>query len=94
MDVFWTQHAAERLLERALLHDVTRTEMECIIRKQQVRTACGFDGKYKKNKFETIGMVNGKFFTVQKAEDKKGIIVITLWESSRKEVDLWFSKQK
>ena len=94
MGVFWSVHAKERFVERSLLYGFSRTELEQIIRKQQVRLDCGFDDKYGKQKFETIGVVNDKFFTVQKAEDRKNIIVITLWESSQKEVDLWLSKQK
>lgn len=94
MEVFWTKHGLERFTERALLYGFSRIELEQIIKKQEVRVKKGFDKKYNKNKFEAIGMVLNKFFTVQKAEDKKNIIVITLWESSKKEVDLWFSKQK
>ncbi|MEK6957847.1 MAG: DUF4258 domain-containing protein [archaeon] len=94
MEVFWTVHAKERFIERSLLHGFSRTELEEIIRKQQVRINKGFDQKYRKRKFETIGTVGKKFFTIQKAEDKKNIIVITLWESKDREVDLWLSKQK
>lgn len=77
-----------------MLHGFTRAEIEMVIKKQLVRLNKGFDEKYMKNKFETVGVVAGKFFTIEKAEDKKRIIVITLWESSKKEVELWFSKQK
>ncbi len=94
VDVFWTQHARERFVERALLYNLSRTELEEIVRKQEVKIKHGFDKKYKKKKFETIGTINKKFFTIQKAEDKKKIIVITLWESNQKEVNLWLSKQK
>jgi len=94
VEVFWTQHALERFTERALLYGLSRTELEFVIKKQEVRIAKGFDKKYRKECFETIAMVANKFFTVQKAEDKKKIIAITLWESSKKEVELWFSKQK
>jgi len=94
VEVFWTQHARERFIERALLYGFTRAEIEMVIKKQLVRLNKGFDKKYMKNKFETVGVVAGKFFTIEKAEDKKRIIVITLWESSKKEVELWFSKQK
>ncbi len=94
MEVFWTQHALERFTERVLLYGLSRTELEMIIKKQKVRIEKGFDERYKKNCFETIGMVTNKFFTVQKAEDRKNIIVITLWESSKKEVEIWLSKQK
>ncbi|GEM_PF-792249 len=94
MEVFWTQHSLERFTERALLYGFTRIEFEQIIKKQEVRIGKGYDEKYKKEKFEAIGVVASKFFTVQKAEDAKKIIVITLWESGSKEVDLWFSRQK
>ncbi len=94
MQVFWSLHALERFTERALLYGFSRTEFEEIIKKQQVRIDGGFAEKYKKNKFETIGIVVNKFFTIEKVEDKNEIIVITLWESSKKEVDLWLSKQK
>jgi len=94
MEVFWTQHALERFTERALLYGFSRTDLEQFIKKQEVRIRKGFDKKYNKEKFETVAMLFNKFFTVQKAEDKKNIVVITLWESSKKEADLWFSKQK
>lgn len=94
MDIIWTGHAEERFTERALLYGFSRIEIEEIIKKQQVRIDCGLDKKYKKRKFETIGSIVNKFFTVEKAEDKRKIIVITLWESNRKEVELWLSKQK
>ena len=94
VEVLWTQHALERFTERALLYGLSRTELEIIIKKQEVRVCKGFDSKFKKECFETVGMVANKFFTAQKAEDKKSIIVITLWESSKKEVELWLSKQK
>ncbi|MDD5163466.1 MAG: hypothetical protein PHD95_04630 [Candidatus ainarchaeum sp.] len=94
MGIVWTQHAMERFLERALLYGFSRAEIEEIIRKQQVRIDCGFDEKYKTKKFETIGIVMNKFFTIEKAEDKKKIIVITLWESDKKEAELWLAKQK
>lgn len=84
----------ERFIERALIHGFTRTEIEIIIKKQEVRIPKGLDEKYGKNKFETIGLVAGKYLTVQKAEGKENIIVITLWESKEKEVKIWLSKQK
>ncbi len=84
----------ERFIERALLYGLSRSDFEIEIKKQEVRINCGTDKKYKKTKFETICAITNRFFTIEKAEDNKLIIVITLWESSKKEVDLWFSKQK
>lgn len=94
MNIIWTQHALERFIERALLYGLSRSDFEIKIKKQEVRINCGIDKKYKKAKFEAICAVANKFFTIEKAEDNKSIIVITLWESNKKEVDLWFSKQE
>ena len=84
----------ERFTERVLLYGLSRTEFQFAIKKQEVRIDCGFDKKYAKNKFETVLVIANKFFTAEKAEDKKNIVIITLWESKEREVDLWFSKQK
>jgi len=94
VNIIWTRHALERFVERALLYGFSRTEFEVFVKKQEVRISKGFDELYKKEKFETIGLVAKKFFTVHKAEDNKTIIVITLWESNAGDVDLWFLKQK
>jgi len=90
----WTRHASERFWERALIYGFSKTDFERVIKKQEVRVDCGFDGRYKKQKYETIGMVGGKLFTIQKAESPGEIVVITFWESNKGEVDLWLSKKK
>jgi hypothetical protein len=92
--IFWTSHAQKRFLERALIYGFNRGELDYLVLHQQVRIKKGFDKKYKTDKFETIGLVGKIYLTVQKAEDLQKIIVITLWESNKKEVNLWFSKQK
>jgi hypothetical protein len=94
VNIIWTQHAMGRFIERALLYGLSRSDFEIKIKKQEVRIDCGVEPKYKKRKFETICEIANKFFTIEKAEDTKIIIVITLWESNKEEVDLWFSKQK
>ena len=94
MKIFWSNHAQERFVERALIYGFTRTEVEYLVSKQLVRIDKGFDKKYSTNKFETIGLVGKIYLTIEKAEDSKKIFIITLWESNKKEVDLWFSKQK
>ena len=66
--IIWTKHANERFWERALIYGLTKTELEEIIIKQKVRIAQGFDTKYNKNKFQTIGIVANNFFTIEKAE--------------------------
>ena len=91
--IIWTKHANERFWERALIYGLTKTELEEIIIKQKVRIPQGFDTKYNKNKFQTIGAVGKNFFTIEKAEDKNKIIVITLWESKESEIELWHSRK-
>jgi hypothetical protein len=93
INIFWTRHASERFWERALLYGITKTEFEEIIRKQEVRLNQGFDAKYNKQKFQTIGVIAKHFFTIEKAEDKKEIVVITLWESKESEITVWYSKR-
>jgi len=73
---------------------MTKTEIEEIIKKQEVREYKGYDIKYSKEKYETIGCLGGKFFTIQKAENSSELVVITLWESKEREVNLWVSKKK
>lgn len=94
MNIYWTMHAKERFDERALIYGVSRTEIEEIVKKQEVKVSKGFDEKYKKEKFEAIGIAWNKLFTVQKAEDFEEIIIITLWESTQEEEKLWLSKKK
>jgi hypothetical protein len=94
VEIYWTKHALERFIERALIHGFTRTEIEIAIKKQEIKIPKGFDEKYGKEKIETICLVADKYLTIQKAESKKEIIVITLWESNEKEVKTWFSRQK
>jgi len=83
----------ERFIERALLHNFERSEFEPQVKEQKVRIFEGIDHQFKKNKFKTIIEIANKFFTVQKAEDKEKIVIITLWESNKEEVDLWISNQ-
>jgi hypothetical protein len=92
--VIWTKHAQDRYMERALNIGFTRTEIEYMVRKQEVRINKGFDKKFGKNCFEAICCCGSNFFTFQKAEDKNCIIIITLWESKQSEVELWHSKTK
>ncbi len=94
MEIFWTSHAQQRFIERALIYGFSKADIDYLALKQLVRINKGFDEKYKTKKFETIGLAGKVFLTIQKAEDSKKIIIITLWESNKKEVELWLSKQK
>lgn len=93
MDVFWKQHAKERFWERGLKHNLNYGEAELALKKQKVRVSEGFDKGYLTHKFKCIAKFGNVFITFEKAETKKAIYVITLWESNEKEVGLWHQKQ-
>ena len=94
MKIIWTKHASERFFERALMYGLNKEELEYIIQRQEVRLFKGFDIEYNTDKFETIGVIAERYFTIEKAEDDKRIIVLTLWESKKKEIDLWKLKKE
>lgn len=89
MDVYWSEHATTRFLERVVENNVTEEEVEAAVRKQRVRIKKGIDKKYKTKKFECIEKIQNTFITVQKAETKSMIHIITLWESKEREEKLW-----
>ena len=70
-------------------HDLTYDEIEVNVLRQSVRISKGFDTQYKTRKYETIFSLRDKMITVEKAGSKKWTYILTLWESSEKEVDLW-----
>jgi len=76
------------------MYGLNRAEFEYIIKRQEVRLIKGFDTEYNTEKFETIGVIAERFFTIEKAEDEKKIIVLTLWESKKREIDLWKAEKK
>ena len=94
IEIKWTRHAQDRYIERILIYGISKIEIEEAIKKQEIRKNQGFAPEYDKTKFETIGQVAGKAFVIQKAEDSKEIIVITVWEVSKEEEKAWFLKQK
>ncbi len=93
MKVFWSRHAKERFEERVLKHDLTYDEIELGVIEQKVRVPQGLDGKYGTEKYKTVLLLRGNFVTVEKAESGKMIYVITLWDSSEKEIELWKKKR-
>lgn len=94
MKISWTQHAKERYNERIIIQGISQIEIEQIAKKQEVRILEGFDKKYGKEKFKTIGKIAQRLFTIEKAEDKKNIYIITLWEADQKEEEVWNSKKQ
>ena len=92
MKIIWREHADIRYAERFALYDITKDEIEQEIEKQLVKISEGYDKYYKSEKFKTIFKVRGKMATVEKAERGKEIYIITLWQSSEAEIELWKKK--
>ncbi|MCX6804310.1 MAG: hypothetical protein NTY48_07150 [Candidatus Diapherotrites archaeon] len=82
MLVRWGMHAKQRFLERVLMHGLDYGDFEFKLNAQVVKIREG-------NLVRTIFEVNGIVFTVIKEETTSYIEVITMWESNKKEVDLW-----
>jgi len=94
MDVFWNSHATKRFLERVIGYNITEEQIESVVRKQRVKTKKEFDKKYKTQKVECIEKINETFVTIQKAESKELIFIITMWESKKREELEWQKKIK
>ena len=86
MIVRWSRHAKERFAERAARFGINYGEIELKVKKQEFRI------KEAKNKIRTIFSIEGIFLTAVKAETKKFIHVLTLWESNEEEVEKWKKK--
>lgn len=91
--ILWTAHAQDKYTERILICGLSREEIEEIVRNQQVKTMQCYHEKSRKTKVETVGKAANRYFTIQKIEGNKEIVIITLWESSPKEVEKWHSAQ-
>lgn len=94
MNIFWSTHAEDRFLSRALIYGIQKEDIDAAVIHQKVRFGKGLDKKHKTQKFETIDKIKDYFFTIEKAEKEDMIYIITLWESKKKEVDLWLKKIK
>ena len=86
MIVKWKQHAKEKFLERALQLGINYGDVEFEIKKQEKKIP------QEKNKIKTIFKIRENLITIIKIENKKGIFVITLWNSSKKEEKIWKKK--
>ncbi|MEI7960824.1 MAG: hypothetical protein WCI04_00660 [archaeon] len=86
MLVSWSRHSKERFAERAAKNGLNYGDVEFEIKKQSVKI------KQEDDKFKTIFCVGKEFLTAVKAETRDYIHVLTLWESSESEVDLWKKK--
>ena len=90
MLVSWSRHAKLRFAERALLYGINYGDIELEIKRQIVKITEG------KNKFKTIFPIayQNILLTAVKVENKEYIHVLTLWEASEQEVELWKRKKK
>ena len=86
MLVSWSRHSKQRFAERAAKIGLNYGDIEFEIKKQRVKVKQGG------NKFKTTFCVGKEFLTAVKTENKEYIHVLTLWESSESEADLWKKK--
>ena len=89
----WSDLAYMRYVERYAPLDIMRDELNIGIEKQEFRIDEGYDRNYNTNKYKTIFPLRDKFATVEKAETHSEIIVLTFWESSTREIELWRKKK-
>jgi hypothetical protein len=83
MEVVWSRHARERMLERTLLYGTTQGDVEVCVIKQEVKV-------FQPNgTVKTVFCISERLFTVIKEETNKLICIISIWESNTKEVELW-----
>jgi hypothetical protein len=83
MMVSWSRHAKLRFAERALMLGINYGDIEFEIKRQEVKL------KEDKNKFKTIFKIQDSMLTAVKTETDEYIHVLTLWESSDEETQLW-----
>jgi len=83
MFVKWRKHSRERFAQRMAQFGINYGDIEFEIKRQEVKFFLG--GK----KFKTIFKIGNLFITAIKVESPEMIFVLTLWESSEKEVFEW-----
>ncbi|MDO8647931.1 MAG: hypothetical protein Q7R70_05985 [Candidatus Diapherotrites archaeon] len=79
-------HAKQRFAERAVMLGINYGELEFAIKKQLIKI------KEEKDRIKTIFKIGETVLTAVKIEKKEFIHVLTLWEASEKEVELWKKK--
>jgi len=87
MIIQWKQHAKEKFAERAIKSGINYGDIEFEIKKQEVKIQQG------KNKYKTIFKIQKILITVIKIEKNEKIGIITMWDSNKKEEQIW-KKQK
>ena len=86
MLIRWSRHSKQRFAERALKEGINYGEIEFEIKKQSIKI------REENNRKKTIFKIGNHFLTAIKIETKEYIHVLTLWESSEKEVSIWNKK--
>lgn len=83
MMVRWSWHAKHRFAERAIRLGINYGDIEFEIKKQAVKITEG------DNRFKTIFKAGDSLLTAVKIETSEYLHVVTLWEASEKEEELW-----
>ena len=86
MLVRWSLHAKHKFAERAAMLGLNYGEIELAIKKQLVRI------KEEKDRFKTIFKIRDSLLTAIKIEKREFIHVVTLWEASEREAQIWKGK--
>ncbi len=89
MEVYWSDHAKKRMLERALSLGISVSAVEEAVKKQRVKIRKGRSKKHGTKEFECIEKIGETLVTVQKAESKEMIFIITMRESGEREGKIW-----
>lgn len=84
MEVKWKLHADDRFWQRILRLGIERDELNYEIKRQKVRFI-----QLSNQTIKTIFCINNMIITAIKTENEKVIHVLTMWESSEHEVELW-----
>ena len=86
MLIRWDRHAKLRFAERVIKLGVNYGDIEFEIKKPRVKI------KQENERIKAIFKIANDYLTAIKLETKEFIHVITLWEASEKEVEIWNKK--
>ncbi|MFH0905945.1 MAG: hypothetical protein V1824_01245 [archaeon] len=87
MIVNWSRHCRLRVMERIASYNIYYGDMESEIIKQVIKI------KQDSNLIKTIFKVDDIYLTAIKKENKTFLKVITIWESTQEEAEIWKKKQ-
>ena len=84
MEVNWRLHADDRFWQRIMRFGIERDELDYEIKLQKLRFIQDSNQTIK-----TIFCIQNIVITVIKSENKKTIDILTMWESNKKEEEIW-----